>query len=369
MASSEESSPECATMVECTSLLVESILSDVDNIGTELFSRNLLSFSDRETLQLTGPGSEPSKKANRIIDTIISKIKVNPRRFDDFVEVLKSRGDFMTDCVHEITECYTKKVNVQHRDDFKPGFKCHCGGCSFKDFFMGGCPEVKKTELQKGPQFPFLNTPKLSKSDRELLERKLLSEHKKIKESFAFFYVLVSRSSSEYPIEEIKVYLLMMKAFSPEERAELKNAKTKSDILFALCNHISFFNYDLLEQIITTFAPSDKPLLTDYLTKFTAFCERSVFEVPPSDYHGESSESEKYFSLKYSHDGPITLNQVKSVCLNIADILKIDSWSLRLASIEDGCVLLKFSVPKEVAKTVLPLSPDQDVLLNAAALR
>ena len=239
-----------------------------------------------------------------------------------------------------------------------------------KGFFLSGCPEAVKKDSLVGPHFPFLNTPKLSKTDRNLLERKLLSEFEKIQDSFADFCVSISRSKFNYPIREIKVYLLVMKAFTLEERAELKSAKTISDILFVLSVHVSFFNYDLLERIITKFAPADEPLLREYLSKFKTFCERNVFEVPPSVYYRDcSSDSEEYFALKYACEGSVSLNKVKTVCLLIADILQIDSCNLRLAMIEDGCVLLKFFIPKEIAIDVLPITAEQETRLNAADLQ
>ena len=367
MAKKEDCSPEYSTMIECTALLVESIVSDVDDLGTELFSKNFLSASDRESLQITGPGSEPTKKANRIIDAVRNKIKVNPKLFAEFFKILESRGDFMTDCVQKVTQCYNQRKRLS--SSCEPGFTCPCGCCTLKDFFTKGCPNATKKTSQV-PQFPYLRTSKLSESDWELLERRLLSEFKKINESFSDFCLSISQSSFDYPIEDIKLYLLMMKTISPEEKAELKNAQTMRDILIALCNTISFFNYEIIEVIITKFAPSEAHLLNEYLTKFKLYCERNVFEVPPSVYHrGGNIVSEVYFSLKYSREGPISLNQVKCACLHVATILKIESCNLRLATIEEGCVLLKIYMPKEIAEEVLPFSSQQDVLLGAVGLR
>ena len=188
----------------------------------------------------------------------------------------------------------------------------------------------------------------------------------KIKDSFADFCVAISQSRFEYPIEDIKVYLLMMKTFSVEEKAEIKNAKTIRDIVIALSDYISFFNYDIMERIVTKYAPSDEPLLKQYLTDFKAYCDRNVFEVPPTAfYHGDKVETESCFALKYSADHPVSLNQVKSIQIQIAAVLQIDACNLRLLLIEDGCVLLVFTISKEL----LPLSTKQEDSLNAMGLR
>ena len=363
-----ENSPEYVTLVECTSMLIDSLVSDVNNIGTELFSKNFLSESDREVLQT---GVEPSKKASRMIDAVRMKIKVNPKRFDDFVDILVKQGDFMADSVQKVKEVYKEKVAMRPSADntVHLSFKCHCGGCTLKTFLKDGCPKFPRVSQasKQCPQFPFLNTAGLRKAEKEMLEVRLLTEVEKIKESFADFCVSISQSHFEYPIEDIKVHLLItINTFSTVEKAEIKNAKTIRDIVIAVSDHISFFNYDLMGQIITKYAPTDEPLLNKYLAKFRAYCERNVFEVPPTVYHyGSRVDPEDCFALKYSLESSVSLNRIKFICIQVASILRIDTCNLRLLSIEDGCLLLSFAASRKM----FPFSSEQESLLNKIGLK
>ena len=173
MAMATKPSSENATIVECTSLLVNSIVSDVEGIGAELYSAGFLSDGEREKLQLTGLGSEPSSKANRIVDAVGRKIKVNPRRFDDFINILTKQGSFMADCVQQVKEVYQKKLSDPHSGG--PSFKCKCGGCTLKEFLKNGCPKAPKDKQVSGkiPQFPFLSISGLSETERDMLEVRL----------------------------------------------------------------------------------------------------------------------------------------------------------------------------------------------------
>ena len=238
-----------------------------------------------------------------------------------------------------------------------PGFICprpRCKKCSLEEFLSNnGCanPEPSAdTEAAESLSFPFLNVSRLSPIDKVVLENKLIKEYRKIDKSFRVFVSNLALTFSG-DIEKIRIFLLLDE-YLKELRPELRRATTFSEILEALCNHLSFYKYEILKGIIEEYGTDDhKRLLRDYLNEFEIYCQRSVFEVPFSAFrYGKdcySDPTRTVFALKYTKERPLTLQQAKSTTQDIAKILNIDpSWRLTLISIQKGCCLLIFSVPR-----------------------
>ncbi len=100
--SREKASPEWETIVECSSLLIDSIKGSVDSIGNELRSKWFLSESEYESLKQIGPGSEPFIRARKVISAVECRVKSRPALFEDFVAVLRSQGEWMRDCTKQV---------------------------------------------------------------------------------------------------------------------------------------------------------------------------------------------------------------------------------------------------------------------------
>ena len=154
-----------------------------------------------------------------------------------------------------------------------------------------------------------------------------------------------------------------------EVQPELKQAKTFSDLLKALYNHLSFYEYEVLKNIIDEFGTDDhKRLLRDYLNEFKIYCQRSVFEVPFSAFEYEkdcySDRTRTVFALKCTKEKPLTLQQAESTTQDIAKILNIDPWRLTLISIQEGYCLPIFSVPRVFFEKQQLFSKSQELLVK-----
>ena len=376
MASVIAKSPELAAIQENTELLIDCIARDVDAITNVLISKFLITEGLRETLRL--PSLEPSNKSGRIVDHITGIIRSDPSKFELFVSILEARGESMKECVEEVKHCYeTNKAAAVQRaseDSDKPSFKCpFCQKCSLEEYCKHGCPNASgSTELVQ-PQFPFLDTLQLDEKEKEILEMKLTDDFEKIEEAFGDF--CISLSSSQFPVHDIVLFLLSKSMFTSAGvlSEELAKATSMVDILIVLCGqHVSFFNYEILEKIVNKFGSSkDKENLQAYLAEFQEYCKHNVFEIPYSKFK-KSKDSQKdvcNFALKYTEEKPITVGQLKTVCRNIAKILKLDPWTLQLLSIEDGCIVLNIIIPQAVAKNIFPLSKSQEEALETIGLR
>ena len=374
----EKASPEWETIVECSTLLINSIKEDVDNIGDELHSKWFLSESGYESLKQIGPGSEPSIRARKIISAVECKVKSQPALFEHFVTVLRSQGEWMRDCTEKVEECYKAKQLVSFEESQGPGFVCpYCQKCSLEDFFLSGCPQEKtmKTSLSiSSPNFPYLDTKRLSEPEKHMLLDKLTTDYDSIVSAFRKLCLTLSKSPAfKDEIDNIKLFLSASAIFSKEEKMQLLSSKTMAQVLMILLlERASFFNHQTIELVVNEYGSSDdKREMQKYLQEFNSYCERDVFEVPHSVFHPgqiEDSEHLKYFALKFFEEGLIILQQITTICNRIAKTLHINSWALSLVSIEKGCVFLTFAIPIAIATNVLPISEAQLIELSRYGL-
>ncbi len=348
---SSKTSPEFDTIVECTSLLVKSIKDNIQAVGTELYNAKLLSDTEYTTLTSIGsPSSESFIKAVRTVTAVRNKIERNPLLYDVFVSVLTKQGVTLNDCVDEIARNYHVKLTPtipQIQVTHSTQFVCpYCQKCTVQKFLPTGCT----TPCKKGGdtlQFMSLKTSGCIVKDK-LRKGNLKSEFEEITFLFGELRRLLIKSATN-SVQELKVLLLTKKV-------DLMNCNSIDGII---CKRTSFFNYDFLEMIITEFGSnSGRQHLRKYLDKFDTYCIRNVNEVPFTALHSQSTGSNTvYLALQYTHhrNSAVSLKQIKSVCLQLANKLNVEPWDLQLVSIQEDCVLL-LSLAKSIAAEVFPVS-------------
>ena len=381
MAMAMNGSPEWDSINECTSGLIDSITENPDSVAAALYEKQLLSRDEyRNEVFATCLHSNPYSKAQRIVAAIENKVRVNPRLFQELITVFDSQqGILIKQCAEELVRCYQEKLkitNITHKPQEKTGFICpYCGQCSFDTFFTLGCPQVRSHDSHVKPSslsYPFLDIKHLSRKDEYLLYKKLKEDFDKVMSAFLNFCKQLSQSDTlAKVVKDIKANLMFHSIFSPTEKEKLDNSSTVMQVLAILCiRHASFYNYELIEHIINEFGSEDDKLeLQKYLDEFKIYCTHNVFEVPASVLHPPQPDSnDPQFALKYSVEGIIDLNQVKSVCILVAGILCINYWDLHLLSIQEGCILLRLALSKAIAWKVLPFTPRQQAALSEIGL-
>ena len=133
--------------------------------------------------------------------------------------------------------------------------------------------------------------------------------------------IIQSLENVKVPLEQFKVFILSLKAFTDGKEAkvldqesiqEIKAAKNISEVFIALHKYISFFNYHIVKHIIDEFGEErDYILLQKYLEKFHRFCHRNIYEVPSNLFPPISRFTAKVFALKCT-EGVSTLENVET---------------------------------------------------------
>lgn len=203
----------------------------------------------------------------------------------------------------------------------------------------------------------------------------------KIEEDFADFVSDLKNSLKANQVDPIEIAedLLMVKAVTkqlqsdtdvPELfhriRKDLMSAKAIRDIMYHIALFVSFFNYNVVERIVHKHGSDiDKENFENYLKKFEEFCKRRATEVP-SNVDCQDPHS-KCFKVKVESDFERTYT-VKAVHLfreKFCTILRVTEPSLRLLSLQEGCILLTFLIPTFVVPFVFPLTQEQERALFA----
>ena len=233
----------------------------------------------------------------------------------------------------------------------------YCSKCSLEQYLLDkGCPNATgKT------QFPYLNTPHLSEEDRMALEDTLVSAAKDLRKHFARTdnYIAQNLHADVTLVKNFALNLVRDLTEQKEDEAKINEAKSIPEISLALQPYKSFLNYEVIESIATEYgSPEIRTKMQMYVAAFTDFCKRSAFKIPISALHKQDSKrKEKVISVKYAKTGLASLSDIVSVRQKMASVLGIKNGALKLRSIEDGCVCVRFLVPAAVMSKIFPLSP------------
>ena len=333
-------------------------------------------------------------KARRLLSALMDNVKSDPSVFHGFVSILKSEGPWADSIVEQLEEAFKAERALAHHDHssedsndvipdhsaktktesevksklpVSPSFICpFCKKCTVRRFFSkAGCPHAQYESSKTESLFPYLDHKALSNDERVLLEGRLMDNTRKMICLFAEMEnaVIESLKLQNTSVSHLRNFVgNLVKPFGCKEDIErLERSADLYDIFFALHPFKSFFHYEVIESIVKQFGSmEDRQLMNEYISSFSKFCERSVFEVPPNIFNdGNTKPGDKVFSIKLTKAGHASLGDVVAVRNKVADILNIDVLALQLCCISEGCVCLKFVISSLVAQKIFPLSQSQ----------
>ena len=232
---------------------------------------------------------------------------------------------------------------------------------------MDGCPKS---------YIPYLGMTTLSKEDQENLNFILKQDTKKIMKRFAD---LSNRTCDSLVRRNITVERLIRVATNCNASLHNQLMNLKSiDLVFAtLATEMSFFNHGMLANIIEELGDEDdKKRFNDYSKEFQKFCKRKVFEIEPGECTcGQklSMKGRKLFAvllptLTGNKTKVETLEDAVSMKEMLAEILGVLPASLHLHRIDEGSIILVFSVPDCIAEELFPLQNEKIALLRAKGM-
>ena len=262
-------------------------------------------------------------------------------------------------------------------DDTHEVFRCPCGQCSLESYLEDGCP------TSSSDSFPYLDISKLDEDDKEDLTHQLSQDASDMIMSFAKLLdeTCVSLEEREVSVQRVVMRALSLGAYESqtiqkpllsEDEKELKCSKTIDEVFIVLRPHMSFFNFELLKHITDCrklCSDGDRERMDEYISRFDVFCKRKVFEVPPGVAGQPTTKLKKrkrkaFAVLVTRHEAEPNLVFVNAAKQKIAKLLKLKPSTLHLHRIDEGSILLVFSVPTFVANKLFPLKSSVVTMLK-----
>ena len=245
-----------------------------------------------------------------------------------------------------------------------------------EDSTATGRKTVLSNVLSNRPSFQ-----KLSSTEKEELKAQLNDDMRKMKCLFGSL-VTQTRDSVEkrVSVERLAGSILALGAFEPavgerdqrlldEHREEITSAKSVSKIFIILSPYWNYLDFEILVYIISHYGThgddSDKKRLQNYEKALKRFCERRIFELPLSKSgNGTDNKKQEKLYVKLNIREDAQAEQMFLIKRKVAEILQLNSATLQIYSVDEGCVQLIFLIPKFLAREIFPLSDEQATALS-----
>jgi hypothetical protein len=147
----------------------------------------------------------------------------------------------------------------------------------------------------------------------------------------------------------------------------LADAKTVDAVMSVVKDYCSFFNYHMVDHIISEFGTNqDKENMASYKKDFVKYAECCITQCPSEV--GKMSEegcANLFVTLDDSFDN-CAVSHLNVFIGNLRNILKIpSSVALRLCRVNLGSIKLIFQIPLSVQHTIFPLSSEEEAELSS----
>ena len=371
-------------MLRCNDKLITALSLDPQGIAGVLLAKGLIPENTEAQVRQC---STPHEKATILVTTVRQRIKIAPKRFQEFLDILSQQ-----EWTKDIFEILQLSSGAPHKGDIHLQPRSTTAHSPTKSKTAA---EVKP-HSEHSPSSEEYTFPTLNPDDALELEAQLITSAESMKKKFA---ALLWKTIESFKCQGISPRTLINGVLAVTEyedpsigkplleREKEVLAKVQSiDIIFDILRpHMTFFNYEILEFLIEIIGSNeDKRALQDYLHHFRHFCRRSVFEVPKSIFgHSfEKAVGQQYFHVKItktfkaaflsectSVEGSsseiicspklgISLENAKHIQRKLAVLLKLKFSSLYLDSVSAGSTILTFLIPAHISLAGLDSDPD-----------
>ena len=250
-------------------------------------------------------------------------------------------------------------------------YGCGCGKCSLQKFLEGKCQKP----MQTPSSFLYLNTEGLNESQQAILKGRLYCEFEKITSEFGYLVTgtLESLSQQGVTVKQLVRILLMLNAFHStkpakpllNERIEDLNACGDFDaVLKILCDYISFFSHKIIDDVIKELGtPEDQKRLDEYIAKLDEYCKRGIFECPMYSAV-RTDQANLVFKTDDITPKEYSMKHLDKFRSRISNIINVSQYTLRLCTVDKGCLQFTFQMPSFVKDIIFPLSDSQRAALR-----
>ena len=229
------------------------------------------------------------------------------------------------------------------------------------------------------PLFPYLDTQNLAEDERHALYGRLTNEYKSITSSYARLNKDIRKSLQERDVSpsQLADELMELSAFPLKVKDsskplledcfdEIETVKSIQGVFKILRPYGSFFDCHIIKHIVNSelCTDEDRNKLHGYLSELDDYCRRNVFECQHF-----ASEDPKFPKLILKVDSLVSTNfSMKSLdafSVDVAKNLGLSRHTLRVCSVDEGCIQLTYQIPQCAMDKIFPLTPEQEGALRS----
>ncbi len=114
-------STEYRTLRNCYPELVEHVKLQLTTISSALFSKSYIPNNIHE--DSTSDGVSDEKKAKKLLDAVLAKVKLNPDTYHGFVDILGREGPWADDIIKHLKDHFhsikSEMKQTQHKGEYR----------------------------------------------------------------------------------------------------------------------------------------------------------------------------------------------------------------------------------------------------------
>ena len=247
--------------------------------------------------------------------------------------------------------------STSDQEQVEISFQCPCGQCTLESYLNGDCSK------QNSSSYPYLNVEHLSEDERDDLIQKLNNDTEQIRLQFADLCNDLSDSlkNRDKPVSTNELIKTIVSVSADKSLyGDLIKAIDIDAVFIVLYKYMSFFNYEIIDYIVKRLGDKeDDERLKLYMESFKEFCKRRIFEVTPRTFGSNQARyGRKQFALTCETELYSSLSEVKRVQRNIAKLFGTKpSLNLHLECVDEGSIIMVFSIPDFIAQEIFPFDP------------
>ena len=237
---------------------------------------------------------------------------------------------------------------------------------------------MDEPDIEHISSYKFLELDKMPELEWRTLMGRLTNDYKRITASYSKLNQCVIQSLENRSItpKQLSTVLMNLSAFrvQKDDKAmslladnldNIRKADEVDDVFYILRPYGSFFDCHVIRHIVDSSlcTDEDRKELQKYEKELATYCQRSVFECP----HIENKDPMFHSFVMKVDDSVLKSSVMKAIDafrVEVAEACGLEGHTLRLCTVEEGCLQLTFQIPPCVIDSVFPLTHEQKVALK-----
>lgn len=385
LAMAEGSTREYATLKNLVPELRLAVQPHLVKLTGYLLAKHII--TEEQDAELRNARNSEVNRAADLVSIVMNKVKLNPTKLEEFIDILKNCGISEIDDLINKTEIEPQVKPKSKRVSIAAEINEHQTDPSTSKVVqtsIHSTNQMQRTlELECNCQFCMrvcsseaINFPMLNFDEKENEDNKYQLERETRSIMLKFHGVesglLNTVCDKRIPIGQLKFHLNVIKIAPTFEESifsdyedKLQKA-TEADAIFQIvCKFWSFLDYDLLQHLIEIIgSDDDRKRMKEYRESFKDYATRRVRECPRIGAHKDGKWKDVYIKLDTRLASITAINDLKEFRFKVSEILGIDTSAIYFCCVKRGCIEVTWQIPSFISKIIFPFSSDKEEKLE-----